>query len=410
MVEGKGARTGHLAEQNQWKADQHGQKGSGAGGKGQGRCGHQGKRISHPWINAQIIISSELGDMQQLLATVKSHLQQMNLVNLSTALHRICKLSACDQNMQARLRHHSSFEALLNTICVVLSNSDPAEVQLQSISNVVWSLATVRLVHRPLLEALVTLSVAGMANFKPFELSTTLWAVAKLGSVEVVTTAVKPVFSAAAAHISKNVHQFGFRCLATVSWAFATARQRHARLFRAIAAQMLPMASAANCQEMANTAWAFGTADFHDDQLFMELADKAIPRLREFKPQELSNMLWGFATNGFFHEAFYAQASLVAHSMDLQAQHLANILWAFARVRPRHILTQTTVLALLPSCTMQLHTFKPQEVSSTALAVGKAMSLLGESMDGAVSFAPGAGLLSIPPEVICFFSACLPWV
>eukprot|EP00438_Fugacium_kawagutii_P012219 Skav204840 [mRNA] locus=scaffold751:15373:22570:+ [translate_table: standard] len=71
----------------------------------------------------------------------------------------------------------------------------------------------------------------------------------------------------AATHIHNNVDDFGFRCLATTAWAFATAKQRHARLFRSMAAAMLPAAKGANCQEMANTAWAFGTADFHDDAL-----------------------------------------------------------------------------------------------------------------------------------------------
>merc|ERR1719188_1026370 len=99
---------------------------------------------------------------------------------------------------------------------------------------------------------------------------------------------------------------------------------------------MIPMAHAANCQEIANTAWAFGTADFHDDRLFLALAEKALLHLPEFKPQELSNLLWGFATNGFFHEVLFSNSGLEAQRMDLQAQHLANILWAFARVQPQH--------------------------------------------------------------------------
>merc|ERR1719359_475531 len=207
-----------------------------------------------------------------------------------------------------------------------------------------------------------------------------LWAFAKLSTIDNSSWCMKPVFQAAATHIMKNIPEFGFRCLATTAWAFATARQRHARLFRCIGAQMVPMAHVANCQEIANTAWAYGTADFHDDVLFTELAEKAMPRLDEFKPQELSNMLWGFATNGFFHEAFFTRASVVTQHMDLQAQHLANILWAFVRVRPRHPVTHATILALLPACTAQLMTFKPQEVSSTALAVAKAFGN-GDDLD-----------------------------
>eukprot|EP00440_Ansanella_granifera_P045407 gb/GFBE01049196.1/.p1 GENE.gb/GFBE01049196.1/~~gb/GFBE01049196.1/.p1 ORF type:complete len:838 (+),score=163.56 gb/GFBE01049196.1/:1-2514(+) len=391
----------------------HGRNGKGHG-KSRARAGQSGKRSSFPWINQQIISASATGDLQHLMSTIMNHLQQMNLVNLSTALHRLAKLASTDSYLQADLRNDERLEVLLHTISIAFTTLEAAEVQPQSISNVVWSLATMRYVHRPLLQVLTELSVSNIDLFKPFELSTTLWALAKLGTVDQISAVLKPVFQQAAApHILSRAHDFGFRCLATTAWAFATARQRHARLFRVVAAQMLPMVHSANCQEMANTAWAFGTAGFHDDELFKALAEKAMMRPRDFKPQELSNMLWGFATNGFFHEGFFSQASVVAQKMDLQAQHLANILWAFARVRPRHPLTHGTILALLPLCTAQLRTFKPQEVSSTALAVGKAMGITDNN--GELPAAVGRHMMlqeaqHLPPEVLDFFNCCTTWV
>ncbi|CAE7373425.1 unnamed protein product [Symbiodinium sp. CCMP2456] len=338
------------------------------------------------------------------MSVIMQHLPQMNLVNLSTAIHRVAKIAGSDPWQQAQLRKNPSLNTLLNSVCTALNVVEATEVQPQSVSNVVWSLATLRIVHRPLLQVISLVCISNMAQFKSFELSTTLWALAKLGSMEDAAPVDKAVFYAAATHIHNNVKEFGFRCLATTAWAFATSRQRHARLFRSMAAAMLPAAAGANCQEMANTAWAFGTADFHDDALFNELAEQALHRLEEFKPQEISNMLWGFATNSFFHEAFYARAAVVAQRMELQSQHLANILWAFARVRPKHALTQQTVLSLLPLCTKQLQSFKPQEVSSTLLASAKAVGNSDE-----LAPAP-ATLESFSPEVLDFFHACLPWV
>jgi len=378
-----------------------------AKGKGKGSGGHKakgGRGGTHPWINSQIIQASENKDVGHLMNVIMQHLPQMNLVNLSTAIHRVAKIVGSDLWLQNQVRQNSSLETLLNSVCTALNVVEATEVQPQSVSNVVWSLATLRIVHRPLLQVISLVCVSNMAQFKSFELSTTLWALAKLGSLEDSAPVDKAVFYAAATHIHNNVNDFGFRCLATTAWAFATAKQRHARLFRSMAAAMLPAAAGANCQEMANTAWAFGTADFHDDALFQELAEQAIHRLEEFKPQEISNMLWGFATNSFFHEGFYARAGVVAQHMDLQSQHLANILWAFARVRPKHPLTQQTVLALLPVCTRQLATFKPQEVSSTLLATAKAAG----SGDEMTPLAPT--LENFRQEVLDFFHACLPWV
>ncbi|CAJ1450824.1 unnamed protein product, partial [Effrenium voratum] len=376
-------------------------------GKGKGSSNRKprgGRGGTHPWINSQIIQASESKDVGHLMNVIMQHLPQMNLVNLSTAIHRVAKIAGTDPWQQGQLRRNANLEALLNSVCTALNVVEATEVQPQSVSNVVWSLATLRIVHRPLLQVISLVCVSNMAQFKSFELSTTLWALAKLGSLEDAAPVDKAVFYAAATHIHNNVNEFGFRCLATTAWAFATARQRHARLFRSMAAAMLPAAAGANCQEMANTAWAFGTADFHDDALFHELAEQAMHRLEEFKPQEISNMLWGFATNSFFHEAFYARASQVAQKMDLQSQHLANILWAFARVRPKHPLTLQTVLSLLPLCTQQLQTFKPQEVSSTLLATAKAVG-------NADDMAPmSATLDNFRQEVLDFFHACLPWV
>jgi len=365
-----------------------------------------GKRNSFPWINSQIITASETGDLNYLLTTIMNHMSAMNLVNLSTALHRLAKLAANDQKMQEILCADLRLEELLSTIGRAFTCCEPEQVQPQSISNVVWSLATVRYARKPLLQVVAQMTMANINEFKPFELSTTLWALAKLHGVDTgIAGMLKPVFPAAASFVTQNVSAFGFRCLATVAWAFATARQRHARLFRTVALQMTQMAASANCQEMANTAWAYGTADFHDDQLFQHLAEQASHKLEEFKPQELSNILWGFATNGFFHEAFFAKASKVAQKMNLQAQHLANMIWAFARVRPRHQLTQETIFALLPTCSRLLQTFKPQEVSSTALAVAKALAPSEDDVKPEVYTE-----LTLGKEVHDFFQNCLPWI
>ena len=51
-------------------------------------------------------------------------------------------------------------------------------------------------------------------------------------------------------------------------------------------------------QELVNTAWAFATADQLDAQLFRALASVAELRLRDFKPKELANMAWAFETAG----------------------------------------------------------------------------------------------------------------
>jgi len=201
-------------------------------------------------------------------------------------------------------------------------------------------------------------------------------------------------------------------------WAFATARRHDERLFHGLAGPMLPMIHGANCQELANAAWAFSTAGCRHDRLFTELAQKALQQLGGFKPQELSNMLWAFAASGFFYEEFFVSAARAAQFLELQAQQLANVLWALTRVRPRHHATQAAVLALLPRCIWLLDTFKPQELSSVALATAKSFGRCGDRSN-AVATAGGKLELAValarqeaalPMQVADFFTAVLPRV
>lgn len=397
-----------LAEAMSAQMQQQGQQ-----GQQSARNARKPKRTPHTWINSQIIGASETGRLQQLLDTVQTHLPQMNMVNLSTSVHRLAKMTANDQKAQANLRRHPILGELQRCIYGALCNSSSKEEpQTQSLSNVTWSLATLRLQNRPLVKKVAALATTHIRNFKPYELSTMLWAFGKLSQVDSVGHCADPFFQAATGVIKERVTEFEFRCLAMIVWAFATMKQRYAGVFHSIAQQMVKKLDTANCQEMANTAWAFGTVDILDERLFKELGDRSALRLDDFKPQELSNMLWGFASNRSFHEALFVKAAAEAKNMDkrneLQAQHLANLLWAFARVHPRHKTTRNVILALLPSCVRQIATFKPQELSSTAQAVAKAFGHGGafsepERMKG------GSADDQSPAQVLSFFNAALPY-
>eukprot|EP00930_Biecheleria_cincta_P000987 TRINITY_DN102167_c0_g1_i1.p1 TRINITY_DN102167_c0_g1~~TRINITY_DN102167_c0_g1_i1.p1 ORF type:complete len:818 (+),score=145.71 TRINITY_DN102167_c0_g1_i1:101-2455(+) len=331
----------------------------------------------HPRINAQIIAAADHGDLEHLIVTIKAYLPDMNLVNISTAVHRVAKMAGSSCQLAARVQQHKELEMLLAQLANTLELADPSDVRCQTISNVLWSLATLRRQHTDIIQALAIRASSILAQFKAFELSTTLWALAKLSSLGELGCEVKSLFGLASDHIQWDIKNYSFRCLATVAWAFATQKHIDGNLFHSISAQVqLPVvAHSAKCQEIANTVWAFGTANFHDACCFSVLAEVATANLDDFKPQEISNTLWGFASNGFFDEAFFEKAAWVlqyVHAANLQSQHLANVLWSFSRVKPDSMLTHRTFLALLPLCMTRLSTFKPQELSSTLLAVSKA--------------------------------------
>jgi hypothetical protein len=351
------------------------------------------KSASVMWINGQIIASAQKG-ISELMCTVSTHLAQMNLVNLTTAIHRLGKFASHDPKVRFQLERSPVFGELVATLKRSLSSNSQSDVQPQSLSNILWALASLRLPDLQLINIACEFCLPSFEKFKCFEVSTVLWAITKLSTIgNHVLLSKYPLnrlLDNAATIVITQMDTMEFRCLSMVAWSYATAKLAKYNLFAAMSARMTEIAHTANCQEMGNSVWAFGTFSLNETELFNVLAQKGISEMQHLKPQELSNMLWGFASCGFFHEAFYHKAALGARAKELSAQHVANILWAFSRVRPRHVLTRRTVLSFLPFCCQQIHSFKAQELSSVTFSVAKAYD----------------GEATLPAEVIHFF-ACI---
>lgn len=363
----------------------------------------RGKQVTYPWINGQIITAAETGDMQHFLFTINQHLEHMNLVNMSTGLHRLAKLAGNQARHQAQLQQ--TLAALLEAVrqALIRSEETGATPKCQALSNITWALATLQVVDIPLLSMIIPRAYSQITNFKNFELCQLLWAFAKLGSVNsALCDSSAPLFAPSAQLVMRHIDEFSFRALVMTSWSFATAKQQDNRMFHAIAMKLLPSLHEANSQEMANAAWAFSTAGVFEEDLFELLAHVAIPRMLEFKPQELSSILWSFASIGYCNDDFFEAAGRAAMQLQLQAQQLANILWALAKMRPRHDSTRQVLLQLLPQCTMLIRTFKTQELASVALAASRCFGSLPGSEGNTDLMQPA------PIQVQGFFHAALP--
>lgn len=381
----------------------------GHGDRTRARARQAAKRRTFPLINSQIIAVADTGDLELFMSTIEAYLPQMNLVNLSTALHRLAKLTSTDPEAMRLLHAHATLAGLTEAVRGALDRAGTggAPPQCQALSNITWSLATVQVVDEALLRRAADLAGSHLLDFKPFELSSLLWAFAKLAEVDGVThDCSAQLFQLAGAHVMERLDLFTFRCLVMLAWAFAAAGYYDLVLFRGLAAHMLPMVHTASCHELATVAWSFGRAGSRQDKLFSELAQKALPRLADFKAQELVDMLSSFARNGFFHKAFLEGMILAAQCLDFTMPHATSILCTISRLRPRHHVTRTAMLTLLPRCA-PLHSLKPNELSSLALATAKCFcTLSGADAAPEEAGASGAALPSLlPAEIAAFFQA-----
>lgn len=358
----------------------------------------------NPWkVNRMIMAAAEAGDLHSFLAVIDQYLSQMNPVNLSTSIHRLAKFADEGPEVHLALVHSPVFEAVQKAIRPALINSKDTAGLPQCISNITWSLAHLHIVDLELLELLCCRAISSMSGFKPYELSTLLWAFAKLGVVDSMADDLADLFRVASHQIRGRLASFSFRSLANIAWAFATAKQRDAALFSDLAREMCSSVHAAKCQEIGNTIWAFAVAGHRDCRLQHALAQAALPLMNGFKAQEISNMLWGFATNGYWHEEVFVQSITMATRMELVSQHVANILWACVRVMPK-ALAMTYVIRLVPLCTCRLGAFKPQEVSSTVAAIAKVS--LAEEDEGASS----SPKVPLHQDILKFLTGVAEWV
>jgi len=365
-------------------------------------------------INVQIVEAAQRQDLHSLLRTIDKHLFRMNIVNLSTAVHRVAKLASVSPDMPQDL---PLIGQLFEAIAKALQQANVKQLKPQSVSNIIWALASMQVVHMPVVELCMQFFEKNLSSFKPFEFTTTLWALAKLRTFEPRRfPSMKSMLDAGAEHLMKRAQQFQFRCLSMIAWSYATSQEFNAQLFDLLGAQLTRKPSDGCGQELSLTAWAFGTAGICHRALFDTLTVRAIEQVDTFKPQELSNLIWGCASSGFFHQELFSTILAGAKKKKLESQHLANILWAFSRANPDSrdsTFVRKAHFDLLPQCIQQFDSFKPEEVASVALSTAKAFGrdALRDRLKRGHQ-APSKKDISLcpPPLVVAFFKLVNRWI
>lgn len=354
------------------------------------RCTERSKtERHHKWINRQITCAAATGNIPWLLQVVHAHLDGMNLINFSTALHRIAKLAlGCNSHMRDRVLEQESIHQLQQAVIKHFAKLDfsadastnaasraPENAptnermsEMRCLSIICWSCATLRIREESLFNRVSQVSSARFAELKPFELSNMLWAFAKLSlGQSAFFDGIAPCLMA------RRPGQFSPQCLSTIVWAFGTAKVHHAAIFTSFASEIAAKAPTMTPQGIANTAWAFARVRRQEAPLFRELAEAAIrdSLIWTFKAQELSNTVWAFATVGLPHPQLFSCIAEVTESrrFELPPQNVANMLWAYAKLMAaarRHLFQ-----ALLGVAICRLEQYKPQEVSAMLWAAAK---------------------------------------
>lgn len=364
-------------------------------------------KCSCPHINTQIIAAAETKNLALLMATVEEYLKHMNIVNLSTTLHRLAKLAVADPAAMVAFHEHQCMTNLVKAVRDVLwhAGRESAAPQCQALSNIVWSLATLQVVDEPVLDCAAELACRHLAGFKQFELASLLWSYAKIVEIRPdLREQSLLLFRQAAEYLKQRLDQFTFRCLVMLSWAYSAVQEHHAELFASLAMQMTPLPRAVGCNDLVTVAVSLSGSEVWTETLFADIANKAACRIHDFSVGELVDLFGALATAGYFHHKFVEKALAVVSKSDMSPSQLSGMICAALSFSPRQRTVCSATLALLQRCGGHWRHLDHHEMSSVSLAVvGSFRSSLTLNADGE-SFAI-VNAAEIPSEVVDFVQA-----
>ncbi|CAJ1374386.1 unnamed protein product [Effrenium voratum] len=210
----------------------------------------------------QIIVHA--GMPERILQVVDENFDQLNAVNLITALHRLAAISLASK--KAALRRDSRCKRLVNKLSDTIRKADPLSLKPQDLSNAAWGLTKLGIQSTTLFNLLSERILVRIGSFQPVNLSMTLWAFARSGLSD------EKLLQAAAQEVKNQLKDF-------------------------------------EPQQIANTTWAMAKCGFVDEELFARAADHAISQMDKFQPMNFSMLLYSYALAQHRHQELFEEVA-----------------------------------------------------------------------------------------------------
>lgn len=240
------------------------------------------------------------GTARDIISLVEKNLDDFNMVNCATALHRLGKLrppvSLVSSEAVTRLLQH--------TAATLFSN--PRQCQTRHLANCLWACAQLGLRDPEFEEQVLEVTRTKLQWFKPQELSNLLWAIAKMKTKTKVGT-------------TTEVFEMNEELASTLDdIAYYVAQAIH---------EFTP-------QGISNTCWGLASLSHVNEDLMKTLRSTIQDRFSEFNPQELSNIIWSFAKlrAEVLPILESTKSSLFRNISSFTEQNIANIFWALAKI------------------------------------------------------------------------------
>lgn len=369
------------------------------------------KRALCPFINSGLVAVADTGDLGQLLEAVNTYLPDMNLVNLTTALHRVAKLSTPASPLFRLPLWFQVLGAMLASLRTNLARLETASSsRCQTLSNIMWSMATLQCADLELVAIVVRLTQKNLPTFQPFELASALWSLAKLGQEsDIIHELAAPLFQQASGYIVSQVADYTPNYLVMVISGYTLAHHYDACVWRAVGPRLLQAVKRGQCHppQVAEVAAAYCEEKTFDEEIFSAVVKRASKTFLAFEPQDLAKLSLAVAASGRARWDFFPDAVRALLSKPAQPRDIAGMIRAVASVRPRHAALLSSILALLPRCVEFSMTFQVEELMSIICSLAGYVNLRGSEVfsDSLMDLSP------VAPDcgtILTFLEALLP--
>jgi hypothetical protein len=205
----------------------------------------------------------------------------------------------------------------------------------QDYANTAWAFAGTakrQMVNADFWDCLLRSATGSLHLFRPLELSSLLWSLARSGHCENHLDCAKSISQLV---LQNDLRHQTTQALANLAW--GSARLGLTGLVPAVLAESVRRDL--RVPEISSIVWAVGKIVPSPDQSqLLKLAEKA--KLADAKPMELASLCWGLAkSRAFYMPAFEAASELMksAHPGDLGTATMAQLTWACAEagMRPK---------------------------------------------------------------------------
>jgi len=275
----------------------------------------------------QLIVHA--GMPERILQIVDENFDQLNVVNLITALHRLASISLASR--KAALRRELRFRRLVTRLSDTVRKAEPSTLKPQDLSNAVWALTKLGIQNAILYNLLADRILLRMDDFKPVNLSMTLWAFARSGIYD------EKLLAAASTEVKKQLDDF-------------------------------------EPQQVANTAWAMAKCGYVDQELFERTAVHAMSALDTYQPMNFSMLVYAFALAHLPHQELFEE---VAKRCTVQAlKHsftapnvVSNLALAYSEAQVNVPELYETVAQVSIHV---IHEFKPKQIVTLSESFSKA--------------------------------------